>query len=340
MKQDGRAVFDFVRSRGRDDPCPQPVIGFHATRDEKNRALIKLVAGEFFSLAEGQSGQGQALPPLTALALCLMLLLASCAKRSEVSKADESNKAGESKPTRVLRVCADPNNLPFSNERLEGFENKIAELVAREMNASVSYIWWARRRGFIRNELKTGQCDCVIGVPASSELALTTAPYYRSSYVFVYRKDSHLRIHSFDDPALRHLRIGIQMISDDNAYTPPAYALAERHIAENVRGYMIYGDYSQPNASAQIINAVAAGDIDVAIVWGPLAGFFAKRQTVPLEIVPVSPQVDKPSLPFFYDISMGVRRGDSAFRDELENIIERKRADIEKILDEYGVPRP
>ena len=236
-------------------------------------------------------------------------------------------------------MCADPNNLPFSNARGEGFENKITDLLAREMDASVDYTWWAQRRGFIRNTLKDCKCDVVIGVPSSFELALTTAPYYRSTYVFVYRKESGLAVRSFDDAVLRKVRVGVQIIGDDYANTPPAHALAKRRIIENVKGYTLYGDYSEENPPARIIDALVAGDIDVAIVWGPLAGYFAKRSGVPLEIIPVSPQIDQPFLPFVYDISMGVRRGEDAFKEELEGIIERKRSEIEAILNEYGVPQ-
>jgi quinoprotein dehydrogenase-associated probable ABC transporter substrate-binding protein len=246
---------------------------------------------------------------------------------------------GEAKPTRQLRVCADPNNLPFSNQRLEGFENKIADLLAREMKATVNYTWWAQRRGFLRNTLKAGECDVVIGLPASIEMALTTRPYYRSTYVFVYRKDKGLSVRSFDDPILSKIKIGVHLIGDDSANTPPAHALTKRGIIKNVVGYSIYGDYSQENPPAQIIDAVVAGEIDLAIVWGPLAGFFAKRQPVPLEIVPVSPQIDQPFLPFVYDISVGVRRGDDGLKEELEEIMELNRREIESILEEYGVPR-
>src|ERR1051325_9422466 len=129
------------------------------------------------------------------------------------------------------------------------------------------------------------------------------------------------------------------MVGDDYANTPPAHALANRHIITNVRGYTLYGDYKQPNPPARIIDAVADGEIDVAIVWGPLAGYFAGQQPTPLELVPVEPQIDQPFLPFVYDISMGVRRGDDALKQELEAILERRHADIEHILDEYHVPQ-
>jgi quinoprotein dehydrogenase-associated probable ABC transporter substrate-binding protein len=242
-------------------------------------------------------------------------------------------------PTTTLRVCADPNNLPFSNQREEGFENRLADLVARDLGAKVSYTWWAQRRGFVRNTLNEGLCDVVMGVPASFELTAVTRPYYRSTYVFVYRRDAGITLRSFDDSALRTLRVGVQIVGDDYANTPPAHALARRGIIDNVRGYTVYGDYRQDNPPARIIEAVARGEIDVAVAWGPLAGYFARRQGVPLEIVPVSPQIDLPFLPFVYDIALGVKRGNDSLRTKLDDVLVRRRADISRLLDEYGVPR-
>jgi mxaJ protein len=240
---------------------------------------------------------------------------------------------------RELRVCADPNNLPFSNEQQQGFENRIAELVARDMNAKLTYVWYAQRRSFARNTLNAHKCDVFIGVPSSLERVSATIPYYRSTYVFATRRDRHITLASFDDPALKTLRIGVQMIGDDFMNTPPAHALATRHIIRNVKGYSVYGDYSQPNPPARVIDAVANGDIDVAIAWGPLAGYFAQHEPVALDITPVSPQIDLPFLPFVFDISMGVRRGQDSLRDQLNAIITRRRPEIDRILDSYGVPR-
>jgi mxaJ protein len=262
---------------------------------------------------------------MVALALCSVLLACDRARAATASN--------------ELKVCADPNNLPFSNEHQEGFENKIAELIARDLNEKVRYTWWAQRRGFVRNTLNARECDVLIGVPSSFERASTTAPYYRSTYVFVTRRDRHLEIASFDDPILKRLTIGVQMIGDDFTNTPPAHALSQRHIVSNVRGYSVYGDYRQPNPPARIIDAVARGDVDVAVAWGPLAGYFAQHQSIPLEITPVSPQIDLPFLPFVYDISMGVRRGDNALRERLNAIIAQRRAEIDEILKQYGVPR-
>jgi mxaJ protein len=243
------------------------------------------------------------------------------------------------RPAGVLRVCADPNNLPFTNERGEGFENKIAELLAADLDEKLEYTWWAQRRGFFRNTLRAGACDVVLGVPASFELAATTAPYYRSTYVFVYRKGRGLNVHSFDDAVLHDVKVGVQLVGDDGADTPPVHALSARGVINNVRGYTLYGDYRQPNPPARIVEAVAKGEVDVAVAWGPLAGYFAPRQRVPLEVVPVSPQFDLPFLPFVYDISMGVRRGDEDLLAKLDDFLVRRHDEVERILDEYGVPR-
>jgi len=239
----------------------------------------------------------------------------------------------------VLRVCSDPNNLPFSDERGRGFENKIAVLVARDLGEDLRYTWWAQRRGFVRNTLAAGECDVLIGAPVRYERVLATAPYYRSSYVFVSRRDRALRLRSFDDPILRRLRIGVQMIGDDYANSPPAHALARRGIVENVAGYMVYGDYARPSPPARIVEAVAAGDVDVAVVWGPLAGYFAQRSPVPLDVVPVAPALDPPALPLTFDIAMGVRRGDTVLRARLDDVLRRRRREIDAILGAYGVPR-
>jgi mxaJ protein len=240
---------------------------------------------------------------------------------------------------RELRVCADPNNLPFSNSREEGFENKLANMIAGELNAKVTYTWWAQRRGFIRNTLNARECDVVMGVPSSFELALATAPYYRSTYVFVTRGDRNIDVRSFDDPRLKTLRIGVHLAGDDGANTPPVHALSSRQVVGNLRGYMLAGDYAKPNPPARLIEAVIAGDVDIAVAWGPLAGYFAKLSDVPLRLEPVSPAIDVPFLPQVYDISLGVRRDDKALKAELDSVLYRKRDHIAALLTEYGVPR-
>ncbi len=239
---------------------------------------------------------------------------------------------------RELRVCADPNNLPFSNEAGEGLENKIVALIAEELGAELRYTWWAQRRGFLRNTLKAEACDLVPGLPANLEGVRTTAPYYRSTYVFVTRADGP-EIASYNDPVLRQLKIGVHLIGDDGSNTPPAHALARRGITDNVRGYMVYGDYGEPNPPARILASLAQGEIDVAAVWGPLGGYFATRQAVPLKVTPVRPSFDGPQLPMVFDISMAVRKEDEALRQEVDAALARRRPDIDRILAEYGVPR-
>jgi len=239
---------------------------------------------------------------------------------------------------RELRVCADPNNLPFSNERGEGFENKIAELIADELGVTLSYTWWAQRRGFIRNTLNTGSCDLVTGTTSGIEMLRTTLPYYRSGYTFVTRQDGP-KVSSLDDPILHNLRIGIQLVGEDGANPPPSEALARRGIVDNVRGYLVYGDYREQNPAAAIMDAVAKGEIDVAIVWGPVAGYFAGRESVPLKVALVTPQNDGPRVPMVFDINMGVRRDDPTLRDEINAALSKLRPKIDAVLANYGVPR-
>ena len=239
-------------------------------------------------------------------------------------------------PSRVLRVCADPNNLPFSNDDLEGFENRIASLVGEELDARIEYVWWAQRRGFIRNTLREGMCDAVMGVPARFEMTRTTAPYYRSSYVFVTRQGSHQPA-SFDDPFLATATIGVHLIGDDFANSPPAHALSARGLINNVRGYSIYGDYKLPNPPAELVRAVADGQIDVAVAWGPLAGYFARSAPVPLQLTRVHPD-EEPPFPFVFDVAMGVARSNESLQRELDGVIAKRRADIDRILRDYGVP--
>ena len=240
--------------------------------------------------------------------------------------------------TPVLRACGDPNNLPYSNARLEGFENELIALVARELGRDTAWTWFPQRRGFARNTLRAGRCDVIAGIPSSYELALTTAPYYRSTYVFVTRADRGLDLRSLDDPRLRDLRIGLHVIGDDYSNTPGTDALLRRGIVDNVVGFSIYGDYSEAHPPARLIEAVTAGAVDVAIVWGPIAGFFARTQNAPLRLEPVTPQIDPPFTPFVYDVAMGVRRGDDSLRVALERILERRAPDVHDLLRRYGVP--
>jgi quinoprotein dehydrogenase-associated probable ABC transporter substrate-binding protein len=237
-----------------------------------------------------------------------------------------------------IRVCADPNNMPFSNQHGDGFENKIATLVAREMNRPLAYFWMPQRRGFIRNSLNAQRCDVVIGVPAQYGLLQPTRSYYRSSYAFVSRRDRHLGIDSFDAPALEHLTIGIQLSGDDYNNPPAAQELASRHLIQNVRGFTIYGDYSRPDPQRAIVDAVAGGGVDVAVVWGPLAGYYAQREPTPMDVRPIAMTRNGSPSRFTFDIAMGVRRDDAALRAALDAIIGRRVAEMRQILRSYGVP--
>lgn len=237
----------------------------------------------------------------------------------------------------TLRVCSDPNNLPFSNAKGEGFENKLAELVSARLGRRVSYFWWAQRRGFIRNTLNADKCDVIMGVPPLDMIA-TTEPYYRSTYVFISRADKGLMFSSMAAPELQHLKVGVQLVGDDGANTPPAHALATQHITENVVGYPLYGDYREDSPPRRIIDAVTRGDIDVAAAWGPMAGYFAQLSPVPLRVVPIgdtarfSPQV------FTFSISMGVRKGNNELKAELDRFIAANSSEITQLLSSYGVP--
>jgi mxaJ protein len=242
-------------------------------------------------------------------------------------------------PRSVLRVCADPNNLPFSNRAGAGFENRIAELVARDLGDSLEYTWWPQRRAWVRNTITAKKCDVAIGVPVGFGPLLTTRPYYRSTYVFVSRADRHYRLTSLDDPRLRTLRIGLHFIGTDYDNPPPAHALGDRGIVRNVVAFSIYGNYSEPNPPADLIDAVARGTIDVAVAWGPLAGFFAKHSSVPLAVTPIAPSTDaRTGTVFAFPIAMGVQKSDTALRNTLERVIERDGDRIHAILVEYGVP--
>jgi mxaJ protein len=226
--------------------------------------------------------------------------------------------------------------MPFSNRQEQGLENALARLVADTLGAKLEYFWWAQRRGYVRNTLGAGHCDVMMGVPDGVERMLTTQPYYRSSYVFLQRRGV-TPVASLDDPALRSLKIGVQLIGDDFSNAPPAHALGRRGIIDNVVGFMVYGDYSSPDPEGPIIAAVESGAIDLAIVWGPLAGYHASRSSVPLALRPVEPLTDG-ILPMSFAISMGVRRKDAGLRAQLDGVLARKRGEVAALLARYGVP--
>lgn len=239
---------------------------------------------------------------------------------------------------RLLRACADPNNLPFSDRAERGFENQLARLLAEQLGAELRYTWWPQRRGFVRNTLGAGRCDVLLGVPTGFARAATTRPYYRSSYVFVSRRDRALSLGSLDDPRLKTLRIGVPLVGDDGANPPPAEALARRGVIDNVIGFPVHGDSRDDSPPARLVKSVARGELDAAVAWGPLAGYFAKHSDVPLALSRVRPERDGP-LPFTFAISLGVRRDDHALRHALDGVLAANRTRIRALLDAYGVPQ-
>jgi mxaJ protein len=238
----------------------------------------------------------------------------------------------------LLRVCADMDNLPFSNQKGEGYENKIAELIANEWHSRLEYVWWPIRRGYYRM-LNGTYCDLVIESPAGLDMAGTTKPYYRSGYMFLSRKGSGLEnINSLADPRLKKLKIGVNLfVSSDGEHSPPEMALSSYGVVGNLVGYSVaYDDSTRPE---DIINAVAKKEVDLAIVWGPQAGYFVKKSPVPLVLTPLAADVDSATgYPMSYNIGMAVRRRDRAFRDSLQTLLQRKAPEIQNILKEYGVP--
>jgi mxaJ protein len=267
---------------------------------------------------------------ISALALaCGIACLAAQARQASPAQAA----AAAQPPVQAdeLRVCADPDNMPFSNRQQQGFENRIAQLVAQNLHAHLSYVWQRMGRGFIRDYLDASRCDLLIGIPSNYRPVLTTTPYYRSTYVFIVRRDRPLKPASLNDPALRQMKIGVQALDED--YTPPAAALARRGMQNEIVGFG-----STDEDANSIVQAVVTRKVDTAIVWGPLAGYFALRYGDTLKLEPVTPEVDPPGLPFTFAISMGVRKGNIELRDRMEDTLIRRQADIQGILRAYGVP--
>jgi mxaJ protein len=238
-----------------------------------------------------------------------------------------------------LRVCADPNNLPYSNDQKQGFENQLATLIGKDLNMQVTYFWFPQREAFFRKTLNSGVCDVVMGVPTGIDDAVTTQPYYRSTYVFISRRERHLHITSFDDPRLRTLKIGVHILGEEDDSLPPVHAFTSRGIVRNLVGFSIFGNLNEKDPPADLIKAVEDGKVDVAVAWGPLAGYFTRHSTVPLEITPIESDPKLPSLPFHFDIAIGVRPGDQPLKNSLDAELVRRHAAIQKILNSYGIPQ-
>jgi quinoprotein dehydrogenase-associated probable ABC transporter substrate-binding protein len=236
----------------------------------------------------------------------------------------------------VLRVCADPDNLPYSKRDGSGFENRIASLVAQALHARLEYVWTPPTRGFVRKTLGANLCDVLIGVPSGFASLLTTRPYYRSSYVFVDRAgDGVAPLRRFDDERIAQLRIGVPLVGSELTAATPAYALARAGAIDNVVGYPLYGN--GPPAE-RMLDALAQGTIDAALLWGPQAGYFAERSAVPLQVERAEPPPGLESA-FEFSIAMGVARGHELLRAALDKVLDAHRDEVDAILRHYAVPR-
>jgi mxaJ protein len=230
-----------------------------------------------------------------------------------------------------LRVCSDPDDLPFSNSPRAGFDNRIAEVLGQDLHRPIVFVWARARRGFLRERFNVGACDMLMGVPEGMKRVRTTIPYYRSSYVFVTRKSDGLHVTRLDDPAIGKQRIGLQILEED--YSPPSLPLTRAGHAGQFVGFDSFG-----NGGAEIVHAVANKRVGFSVVWGPLAGYYAARQSVPLTVSPVRPAVDPSGIPFAFSIAVAVHTNDGALADALNQAIRRNQNRILKILNAYHVP--
>jgi mxaJ protein len=243
--------------------------------------------------------------------------------------------ATPSRARTTLRVVAAPDDLPYSNRAGEGFENRLAELIARELGLELEYAWCEPRSAGFRRSLKRESGDVVFGLPERHPRLLTTAPYYRSTYVFVTRADRRLALSSLDDPRLRRLALGVPR-PDGGTQSAAELALARRGIARNVVAIVGDGDRS---ASERAVEAVADAEVDAALLWGPLAGYFAPRQAIELDLAPLAVEELEPEALSSLAASVGVRRDDPALRDRIDEALERRRGEVSELLERYGVPR-
>jgi len=229
-----------------------------------------------------------------------------------------------------LRVCADPADLPFSDQKLEGFENKIAALMGQELSVPVTYAWFPQVVGFVRNTLGAGRCDLIMGTVAGDELVQTTSPYYFTGYTIVFRKDSGLAFNGFDDPKLRNLHIGVV------SGTPPSDLLVRHGLMANARPYQLQIDTRLGTQTHQMVLDIVDKKIDAGLLWGPIAGYYIRHDNLPLTLVMLHSEPQSPRLE--YHIAMGVRHNEPDWRRRVNAIIQKRRNDITAILRDYGVP--
>ena len=231
-----------------------------------------------------------------------------------------------------LRVCADPNNMPFSNEKGEGFENKLAELIAQKLDARLEYSWFAEATGYVPNTMGREACDLVMGYAQGTGLIEDTNPYYHTSYVLIYRQDdaSLQGIDRLSDPRLKGKRIGLF------ARTPPASILAMNGLVANAKPFEINADDSASQVTMTMIDELASGDLDAALLWGPVAGYYAERASVPLKLVPLVKENAGPST--IYGITMGLRPNEPQWKHTINKLIVENQSEIYLLLQGYNVP--
>ncbi len=230
----------------------------------------------------------------------------------------------------TLRVCSDPASLPFSNHKQQGFENKIADLLAQDLKVPVKYTWYPDATGFLRNTLNARRCDLVMGIASGAELVLNTNPYYRSSYVIVTRRKDNLDITELHDPRLKKLKIGL------TAGTPPSDVIAAQGLMGNVRPYQLVVDTRFDAPGKLMIEDLAKGEIDVALLWGPIAGYYAKNYGDQLTVTPLVKEAKDARMDFY--ITMGVRPNEIEWKRQIDKLIKDNRDKIVAILKDYGIP--
>jgi quinoprotein dehydrogenase-associated probable ABC transporter substrate-binding protein len=232
----------------------------------------------------------------------------------------------------ALRVCADPANMPFSNEAGEGFENKLAELFSEKLGVPVIYTWFPQATGFVRQTLAARRCDIVMGWAQGGELVQNTNPYYRTSYVLIHRADDErfADVDSIADPKIKEKKIGLI------AGTPPASVLAMRHGMTNTKGFDLFVDRRYMSPAEEMVKEIASGELDAGLLWGPIGGYYAKQSDVPMTVVPLVNEDVGPRL--IYRITLGVRPNEPQWRHELNKLIAENQKEINEILLEFGVP--
>lgn len=230
-----------------------------------------------------------------------------------------------------FKVCADPDLMPNSNAKQEGFEDKIAEVIAKELGKKLTYTYAYNRQGFLRNTINAMRCDIVMGTTSDYDALATSKPYYRTGSVFVYRKDSGYNITNWDSPDLAKARIGII------GQSPATIPLNDFNLMGNARPYRLQRDLNLPPSF--MIDDLVKGEIDVAVVWGPIGGYFAKQATTPLTVVNI-PEYESVNAKGkeYWNISIGVRHKDKAKLTAINAAIDKNQDKINKILDDYGIP--